>query len=132
MRSICLHDNRSRKYDLSDSEKLLLLKFSGVPLEDLNKQNPGLLVFPREWGLYGDNWERECLFHIDGESIATGQKAIFPPLYAAKGFRYKSAEYADLTRQGAHLGFSLLPFSIFSEAGNKARHFSDLSCVSIQ
>lgn len=77
MRSICLHDNRSRKYDLSDSEKLLLLKFSGVPLEDLNKQNPGLLVFPREWGLYGDNWERECLFHIDGESIATGNVVGF-------------------------------------------------------
>ena len=77
MRSICLHDNSSREYDLSDSEKLLLLKYSGVPLEDLNKQNPGLLVFPPEFGMHGDNWEKECLFHFDGGNIATGNVVGF-------------------------------------------------------
>ena len=77
-----LQDNSLHKFDSLSPEyskyKDLLWHFSGVPLSVLKANNPRFLVFPDDFGKYGDNWTNESLFPwISDNTIKTGNVVGF-------------------------------------------------------
>ena len=72
---ISLQDNS--KCPLSDDEANTLSHYAGKGLEELAKENPGLLVFPDHLEKYGDNWEDECLYDLREKRLNTGNVVGF-------------------------------------------------------
>lgn len=71
--NLFLQDNTpDDSYPLSSVELNELLPHAGVPLRKLQKQNPDLLVFPDKLGTYGDKWDDDALFKLEGGKIVTG------------------------------------------------------------
>ena len=67
------------KHKLSDEQRDAIKRFSGVKLDNLQKQHPGLLVFPDCLGEHDDDIEKSELFHLswDEKKLYTGNVVGF-------------------------------------------------------
>lgn len=81
MSTLPLQDNTLHNIgslSLSPEHRDLLRRYSGVPLSVLKANNPRFLVFPDDFGKYGDNWTNESLFPwISDNTIKTGNVVGF-------------------------------------------------------
>ena len=69
--------NRDKYGDLSPDVRDVLQSYSGIGLDELAHDYPGLLVFPNSLGVYGDNWENECLYLFRGNELWAGNVVGF-------------------------------------------------------
>lgn len=108
MSTLPLQDNTPHNIgslSLSPEHRDLLRRYSGVPLSVLKANNPRFLVFPDDFGKYGDNWTNESLFPwISDNTIKTGNVVGFfgiGPVQIQIGSRFdeKKTEASD-TRGG--------------------------------
>lgn len=70
-----LEDNRECL--IPDDVALKLRRFSGVPLEELSRKNPRLLIVPHCLGENGDRIGEGCLFSLKGQSLCVGNVVGF-------------------------------------------------------
>jgi 5-methylcytosine-specific restriction endonuclease McrBC regulatory subunit McrC len=76
MSKVLTTDNHS--CHLSNEQKNDLLPFSGRDIKSLNaERQPGLLVFPRDLKINGDDIGKQEIFHIVGDELMTGNVVGF-------------------------------------------------------
>lgn len=79
METIILLDSKAKDVatDLSDENKNILKDIVGKDITQLEKENPGLLVFPDAFGQYGEEWNSDKLlvFEDNGKKLRAGNIA---------------------------------------------------------
>ena len=72
MTKITVRDNSCSEYLLTESQLAALVPYAGIPLEELDKKEKGLLIFPHSFGANEDDIGKQTLFDIVGGKLKTG------------------------------------------------------------